>query len=85
MFRPKSRSKFFNNTVRLHLMTIISQSQVLMKLYFDFDIDGVDASQLTWEPVTHEGITATVQWKIGKWDGWFDGSEDVLRVYPHRS
>ncbi|NUF49863.1 hypothetical protein [Gilliamella sp. ESL0250] len=49
-------------------------------LYFDLDIEGVDARQLTWEPVTHEGITATVQWEIGEWDGWFDGPEDVLRV-----
>ncbi|MWP60782.1 hypothetical protein [Gilliamella sp. Pas-s25] len=49
-------------------------------LYFDLDIEGVDASQLTWEPVTHEGITATVEWKIGKWDDWLDNPEDVTRV-----
>ncbi|SCC09452.1 hypothetical protein [Gilliamella intestini] len=29
-------------------------------LYFDLLIEGVDADELTWEPVTHEGITATV-------------------------
>ncbi|SCB75633.1 hypothetical protein [Gilliamella intestini] len=29
-------------------------------LYFDLRIEGVDADELTWEPVTHEGITATV-------------------------
>ncbi|MFQ0971623.1 hypothetical protein [Gilliamella sp. BG1] len=31
-------------------------------LYFDLDIGGIDASQLTWSPVSHEGITATVNW-----------------------
>ncbi|MWN32796.1 hypothetical protein GQ596_10105 [Gilliamella sp. Pra-s60] len=29
-------------------------------LYFDLDIGGFDASLLTWSPVTHSGITATV-------------------------
>ena len=29
-------------------------------LYFDLLISGVDINKLTWEPVTHEGITATV-------------------------
>ncbi|MFQ0999694.1 hypothetical protein [Gilliamella sp. BG6] len=29
-------------------------------LYFDLLISGVDINELTWEPVTHEGITATV-------------------------
>ncbi|MWN31430.1 hypothetical protein GQ595_03535 [Gilliamella sp. Pra-s54] len=29
-------------------------------LYFDLDISGFDASLLTWSPVTHSGITATV-------------------------
>ena len=32
-------------------------------LYFDLDIVGIDASQLTWSPVTHSGITATVSWR----------------------
>ncbi|OCG15215.1 hypothetical protein A9G24_05895 [Gilliamella sp. App6-5] len=31
-------------------------------LYFDLDIGGIDASQLTWSPVTRGGITATVSW-----------------------
>ncbi|MWN32368.1 MULTISPECIES: hypothetical protein [unclassified Gilliamella] len=31
-------------------------------LYFDLDIGGLDGSQLTWSPVTHSGITATVRW-----------------------
>ncbi|MWN31155.1 MULTISPECIES: hypothetical protein [unclassified Gilliamella] len=31
-------------------------------LYFDLDISGVDASQLIWSPVSHNGITATVSW-----------------------
>ena len=29
-------------------------------LYFDLLITGIDVRDLTWEPVTHEGITATV-------------------------
>ena len=29
-------------------------------LYFDLLISGVDINELKWEPVTHEGITATV-------------------------
>jgi hypothetical protein len=29
-------------------------------LYFDLDIGGVSANQLTWSPVTHSGITATM-------------------------
>ncbi|NUF50267.1 hypothetical protein [Gilliamella sp. ESL0250] len=53
-------------------------------LYFDLDIEGVDTSQLTWEPVTHEGITATVQLQhitaAEGWDMWMDGPEDVTRV-----
>ncbi|MWN32267.1 MULTISPECIES: hypothetical protein [unclassified Gilliamella] len=32
-------------------------------LYFDLDIGGLDARQLTWSPVTHSGITATVRWR----------------------
>ncbi|MCO6553776.1 MAG: hypothetical protein J6572_02120 [Gilliamella sp.] len=31
-------------------------------LYFDLDIGGVDASQLTWSSKTYGGITATVNW-----------------------
>ena len=32
-------------------------------LYFDLEIPtGIDGSQLTWSPVTHSGITATVRW-----------------------
>ncbi|NUF48337.1 hypothetical protein [Gilliamella sp. ESL0250] len=51
-------------------------------LYFDLDIEGVDASELTWEPVTHEGITATVTQKATSHyeDDWLDGPEDVTRV-----
>lgn len=30
-------------------------------LYFDLDIDGVNANQLTWSPVTHSDITATMK------------------------
>ncbi|OCG77018.1 hypothetical protein [Gilliamella sp. Occ4-3] len=49
-------------------------------LYFDLDIVGVDASQLTWEPVTHEGITATVTRTTAS-DSWIpNGSETVTRV-----
>lgn len=29
-------------------------------LFFDLEISGIDESELTWPPVTHEGITATV-------------------------
>jgi hypothetical protein len=29
-------------------------------LYFDLLITGIEPEELTWEPVTHEGITATV-------------------------
>jgi hypothetical protein len=31
-------------------------------LYFDLVIKGLDESELIWEPVTHEGITATVEY-----------------------
>ncbi|SCC25132.1 hypothetical protein GA0061081_11254 [Gilliamella bombicola] len=33
-------------------------------LYFDLDVGGVDASQLTWSPVTQGGITATVSRRL---------------------
>ncbi|WP_141673017.1 hypothetical protein [Gilliamella sp. App6-5] len=51
-------------------------------LYFDLDIAGVDASELIWEPVTHEGITATVEWQhiTDGWSVWMDGPEEVTRV-----
>ncbi|NUF49808.1 hypothetical protein [Gilliamella sp. ESL0250] len=51
-------------------------------LYFDLDIEGIDPIELTWELVTHEGITATVTRKTTSsyWDSWLDGSEDVARV-----
>ncbi|WP_141673020.1 hypothetical protein [Gilliamella sp. App6-5] len=49
-------------------------------LYFDLDIEGVDASELIWEPVTHEGITATVEWKHVTAAMWMDGPEEVTRV-----
>ncbi|MWN06821.1 hypothetical protein, partial [Gilliamella sp. Pas-s95] len=49
-------------------------------LYFDLDIAGIDASQLTWAPVTHEGITATVT-RVTANDSWLpNGSEVVTRV-----
>ncbi|SCB81330.1 hypothetical protein GA0061081_101390 [Gilliamella bombicola] len=49
-------------------------------LYFDLNIAGIDASQLTWVPVTHEGITATVT-RVTANDSWLpNGSEVVTRV-----
>lgn len=50
---------------------------------FDLDIRGVDASQLTWQPVTHSGITATVSWtKTSSRDKYPSGKrpEYVTRV-----
>ncbi|OCG45310.1 hypothetical protein A9G35_06670 [Gilliamella sp. Choc5-1] len=38
-------------------------------LYFDLLIEGVDASKLIWEPVTHEGITATMKY-VRADDSW---------------
>ncbi|WP_141671386.1 hypothetical protein [Gilliamella sp. Gris1-4] len=43
-------------------------------LYFDFIIGGVDAGQLTWEPVTLEGITATVTNLVAS-DGWIPNAD----------
>ncbi|OCG41922.1 hypothetical protein A9G25_04095 [Gilliamella sp. Bif1-4] len=36
-------------------------------LYFDLLITGIEPEELTWEPVTHEGITATVTIPNDKW------------------
>ncbi|OCG34201.1 MULTISPECIES: hypothetical protein [unclassified Gilliamella] len=41
-------------------------------LYFDLLIGGVDGSQLTWSPVTHGGITATVTSVVAN-DSWIPG------------
>jgi hypothetical protein len=50
-------------------------------VYFDLDIGGVDASQLTWLPVTHGGITATVTRALPTDDYWIsDHSVPVTRV-----
>ncbi|MWN06078.1 hypothetical protein [Gilliamella sp. Pas-s95] len=43
-------------------------------LYFDLDIGGVDASQLTWSPITQGGITATVSW-TRPYSGTFEDPE----------
>ncbi|SCB91411.1 hypothetical protein GA0061081_102311 [Gilliamella bombicola] len=43
-------------------------------LYFDLLIDGVDASQLTWSPVTWGGITATVT-SVTPGDSWLPNVE----------
>ncbi|OCG79213.1 hypothetical protein A9G44_12000 [Gilliamella sp. Occ4-3] len=51
-------------------------------LYFDLLISGVDINKLTWEPVTHEGITATVTNVVAN-DRWIpkeDKGEVVVRV-----
>ncbi|MWN06823.1 hypothetical protein, partial [Gilliamella sp. Pas-s95] len=41
-------------------------------LYFDLLIDGVNASQFTWSPVTRGGITATVT-NVTPSDSWIPG------------
>jgi hypothetical protein len=38
-------------------------------LYFDLLITGIEPEELTWAPVTHEGITATVT-NVAPYDGW---------------
>ncbi|KDN09299.1 hypothetical protein [Gilliamella sp. Imp1-1] len=51
-------------------------------LYFDLLISGVDINELTWEPVTHEGITATVTNVVAN-DRWIpkeDKGQVVARV-----
>ncbi|OCG60742.1 hypothetical protein A9G40_03450 [Gilliamella sp. Nev3-1] len=50
--------------------------------YFDLDIGGIDASQLTWLPVTHGGITATVTRALPNADDYWisDHSVPVTRV-----
>jgi hypothetical protein len=51
-------------------------------LYFDLLISGVDINELTWEPVTHEGITATVTNVVAN-DSWIpheDKGQVVARV-----
>jgi hypothetical protein len=40
-------------------------------LYFDLLMDNVDESELTWAPVTHEGITATVK-RVSATDHWIE-------------
>ncbi|MCO6538222.1 MAG: hypothetical protein J6567_09725, partial [Gilliamella sp.] len=54
-------------------------------LYFDLLISGVDINELTWEPVTHEGITATVTNVVANdcWINWIadeDKGQVVARV-----
>ena len=51
-------------------------------LYFDLLISGVDINELTWEPVTHEGITAKVTNVVAR-DYWIpdeDKGQVVARV-----
>ncbi|MWN89502.1 hypothetical protein GQ597_02075 [Gilliamella sp. Pra-s65] len=50
-------------------------------LYFDLDIVGVDASQLTWSPVSHGGVTATATIVMAS-EGWIDigRGKQVTRV-----
>ncbi|OCG68179.1 hypothetical protein A9G39_03245 [Gilliamella sp. Imp1-6] len=51
-------------------------------LYFDLDINEIDASQLTWSPVSKGGVTATVRLvKPNNSDNWIsDKSKYVTRV-----
>ncbi|MWP49673.1 MULTISPECIES: hypothetical protein, partial [unclassified Gilliamella] len=51
-------------------------------LYFDLLIEGVDANELTWEPVTHEGITATVTRKVAN-DYWIPDDNYTGYRYPN--
>ncbi|SCC10152.1 hypothetical protein [Gilliamella intestini] len=47
-------------------------------LYFDLLITGIEPEELTWEPVTHEGITATVTNVVAE-DWWIpDGDRGVV-------
>jgi hypothetical protein len=50
-------------------------------LYFDLLITEVDINELKWEPVTHEGITATVTNVVPNdyWIPW----EDFAKVVAH--
>ncbi|WP_238786451.1 hypothetical protein [Gilliamella sp. ESL0232] len=47
-------------------------------LYFDLLISGVDINKLTWEPVTHEGIIATVTNVVA--NDWWLSYEDRIKV-----
>jgi hypothetical protein len=50
-------------------------------LYFDLPITGIEPEELTWELVTHEGITATVTNLVA--NGWipvWDKGKVVARV-----
>ncbi|OCG41987.1 hypothetical protein [Gilliamella sp. Bif1-4] len=51
-------------------------------LYFDLLITGIDVRDLTWKPVTHEGITATVTNVVANdgWIPWEDFAKVVARV-----
>ncbi|OCG59325.1 hypothetical protein [Gilliamella sp. Nev3-1] len=51
-------------------------------LYFDLLISGVDINELKWEPVTHEGITATVTNVVpnDRWIPNLDKGKAVARV-----
>ncbi|MWP30408.1 hypothetical protein, partial [Gilliamella sp. Pra-s54] len=54
-------------------------------LYFDLDVGGLDVAQLTWSPVTHGGITATVT-NVTPNDRWIpsvDRGKRVARVTLH--
>ncbi|OCG57118.1 hypothetical protein [Gilliamella sp. Imp1-1] len=47
-------------------------------LYFDLLITGIEPEELTWEPVTHEGITATVTNVVAR--EWWIPYEDLEQV-----
>lgn len=49
-------------------------------LYFDLNISGIDEDQLTWAPVTHGEITATVIRKERDILEWNSSGEKVTRV-----
>lgn len=51
-------------------------------LYFDLLISGVDINELTWAPVTHEGITATVTNVVANddWIAYKERRKVVVRV-----
>ncbi|OCG41109.1 hypothetical protein A9G25_06520 [Gilliamella sp. Bif1-4] len=54
-------------------------------LYFDLDIGGIDASQLSWTVNTSGSLNATVSWRLpNQGDTWIkDTSKNVTRVTLH--
>ncbi|MCO6539692.1 MAG: hypothetical protein J6569_06115 [Gilliamella sp.] len=71
------RDGFFVQSTNPDLYNLNFPTTGAHNLYFDLLIGGIDESQLTWSPVTHGGITATVTKEVVTNGG---GAKVVTRV-----